>query len=82
MKNTQNIKLFEPTLVNIAIRQSFIKLNPAVMIKNPVMFCVEVESSRLEKKLVSGLANVTVGDALVSVTVCEPPAAKAMAEPA
>ena len=42
MKSIENIKLFEPTLVAIAIRQSFIKLNPAVMIKNPVMFCVEM----------------------------------------
>jgi len=35
-------KLFEPALVNSAIRQSFVKLDPRVMIKNPVMFSVEV----------------------------------------
>ncbi len=34
--------LFQRDLVQTAIRQSFIKLNPAVMIKNPVMFTVEI----------------------------------------
>ncbi len=41
MKN-QTIKLFQPVLVRAAVRESFVKLNPVVMIKNPVMFCVEV----------------------------------------
>ncbi len=35
-------KLFEPALVQTALKQSFIKLDPRVMIKNPVMFTVEV----------------------------------------
>ena len=35
-------KLFEPALVQTAIKQSFIKLDPRVMIKNPVMFTVEI----------------------------------------
>lgn len=39
---TQSIKLFEPALVRVAIAQSFVKLNPKSMIKNPVMFCVEI----------------------------------------
>ena len=39
MKST---KLFEPALVQTALKQSFIKLNPKVMIKNPVMFTVEI----------------------------------------
>lgn len=37
-----NTKLFDPKLVNTAIRQSFLKLSPATMIKNPVMFTVEI----------------------------------------
>ena len=36
------IKLFDPELVGVSIKQSFIKLNPVVMIKNPVMFTVEI----------------------------------------
>lgn len=39
-KNTQN--LFQKDLVNEALKQSFIKLDPRVMIKNPIMFLVEV----------------------------------------
>ena len=39
---TQSNKLFEPALVNTALKQSFIKLDPRVMIKNPVMFTVEI----------------------------------------
>lgn len=38
----KDIKLFEPALVGDSIRQSFVKLNPRLMMKNPVMFCVEV----------------------------------------
>ncbi|GAB3985850.1 potassium-transporting ATPase subunit KdpB [Spirosoma daeguense] len=34
--------LFQRELVGAAIRESFIKLNPAALIKNPVMFTVEV----------------------------------------
>jgi K+-transporting ATPase ATPase B chain len=35
-------RLFEPTLVNTALKQSFVKLNPRLMVKNPVMFTVEL----------------------------------------
>ena len=35
-------KLFEPALVREAIRQSFIKLNPRILFRNPVMFTVEI----------------------------------------
>ncbi len=40
-KNTSN-KLFEASLVKEAIQQSFIKLNPRIMFRNPVMFTVEI----------------------------------------
>jgi K+-transporting ATPase ATPase B chain len=35
-------RLFEPALVNEALKQSFIKLNPRIQFKNPVMFTVWV----------------------------------------
>ncbi len=35
-------KLFEPALVREALKQSFVKLNPAIMFRNPVMFTVEI----------------------------------------
>ncbi|HEY9000269.1 MAG TPA: potassium-transporting ATPase subunit KdpB [Mucilaginibacter sp.] len=41
MKNQSN-KLFEPALVRTALKESFIKLDPRVMIHNPVMFTVEI----------------------------------------
>ena len=37
--NNQN-KLFEPALMKEAFKQSFIKLHPAKMFRNPVMFTV------------------------------------------
>jgi len=44
MTKRENIsnKLFESLLVKRAIRESFVKLNPKIMFRNPVMFCVWV----------------------------------------
>jgi len=41
IKQSSN-KLFESSLVNEALKQSFIKLHPKTMFRNPVMFCVWV----------------------------------------
>ncbi|NCD70573.1 potassium-transporting ATPase subunit KdpB [Mucilaginibacter agri] len=41
MKSQSN-KLFEPALVQTALKESFIKLDPRMMIRNPVMFTVEI----------------------------------------
>lgn len=37
-----NTSLFQPQLVNEAIQHAFVKLHPKTMIKNPVMFTVEI----------------------------------------
>ncbi|RAJ95531.1 K+-transporting ATPase ATPase B chain [Larkinella arboricola] len=42
MAQPKQTSLFQRELVGKAIRESFVKLNPAVLIKNPVMFTVEV----------------------------------------
>ncbi len=42
MKTSNENKLFQSDLVNTAIKQSFIKLNPRIMFRNPVMFTVEI----------------------------------------
>ena len=42
MKIATDKSLFQKALVTEALKQSFIKLHPRVMIKNPVMFCVEI----------------------------------------
>ncbi|WP_338875092.1 potassium-transporting ATPase subunit KdpB [Spirosoma sp. SC4-14] len=41
-KQHSSPSLFQKDLVITAIRESFVKLNPAVLIKNPVMFTVEI----------------------------------------
>ncbi len=41
-KHTRNIKLFDPAMMGTAIRQSFLKLNPVQLFRNPVMFTVEI----------------------------------------
>ena len=40
-RNRQN-KLFASSLVKEALKQSFVKLRPGIMIHNPVMFTVEI----------------------------------------
>ena len=42
MSTEKSNKLFEPALVREALKQSFIKLNPKIMLRNPVMFTVEI----------------------------------------
>jgi potassium-transporting ATPase ATP-binding subunit len=37
--------LFDPEIVGLAVRASFVKLNPVTLLKNPVMFVVEVGAS-------------------------------------
>jgi K+-transporting ATPase ATPase B chain len=41
-KKIKNKKLMDVDLMKQAFRHSFIKLDPRVMIKNPVMFTVEI----------------------------------------
>ena len=42
MSKERSNKLFEGALVKEALRHSFIKLNPKIMFRNPVMFTVEI----------------------------------------
>jgi K+-transporting ATPase ATPase B chain len=41
-KHIRTNKLFESSLVKEALKQSFVKLNPRILIHNPVMFTVEI----------------------------------------
>jgi K+-transporting ATPase ATPase B chain len=41
-RHARRLRLFEPALVRMATRQSFVMLDPRVMARNPVMFLVEV----------------------------------------
>lgn len=40
----QNTSLFQKEQVIDSLKQSFVKLNPNIMIKNPIMFTVEVST--------------------------------------
>lgn len=42
MKNNKSASLFEKEQVLTSLEQSFVKLNPRIMVKNPIMFTVEV----------------------------------------
>ncbi len=39
---TQSQSLFQPALVAEATKQAFVKLDPRIMFRNPVMFTVEL----------------------------------------
>ncbi len=60
MKTSSN-KLFEPALVQTALKQSFIKLDPRVMIKNPVMFTVEIGTLIMAYVTVYSMSNTGQG---------------------
>ena len=42
MRNNKAASLFPKELVIESLKQSFVKLNPRVMFRNPIMFIVEV----------------------------------------
>lgn len=44
MKNNNNTSLFQKDQVMESLKQSFVKLNPKIMVKNPIMFTVEVST--------------------------------------
>ncbi|AOM79037.1 potassium-transporting ATPase subunit KdpB [Pedobacter steynii] len=60
MKNKSNI-LFEPALVNTALKQSFIKLDPRLMVRNPVMFTVEIGTFVMLFVTIYSLSNSSQG---------------------
>src|SRR6478736_2163591 len=41
-KHKRTIKLFDPLLIKGALKQSLVKLSPRYMVRNPVMFTVEI----------------------------------------
>ena len=60
-----NTKLFEPALVQKAIKQSFIKLDPRAMIKNPVMFTVEIGTLVMAYVTVYSISNEGQGRSII-----------------
>ena len=56
-KRTRKLKLLDPTLVRLASRQAVVMLNPVVMMRNPVMFLVEVGCVLTAMVVVESIAN-------------------------
>lgn len=65
----KEIRLFEPSLVKGAIQQSFLKLNPRIMIKNPVMFCVEIGTVIMLAVSIYSFTNSDQGTPAYNITI-------------
>ena len=59
MKNNKSTSLFPKELVMESLKQSFVKLNPRTMFRNPVMFTVEVSTLMM---LIATLYIAVTGD--------------------
>jgi K+-transporting ATPase ATPase B chain len=68
MKSSSN-KLFEPALVQTALKESFIKLDPRVMIKNPVMFTVEIGTVVMAYVTVYSMSHTGQGSAAYNFVI-------------
>lgn len=64
-----NNKLFEPALVQTALKQSFVKLDPRVMIKNPVMFTVEIGTAVMAYVTIYSISNDGQGSATYNLLI-------------
>jgi K+-transporting ATPase ATPase B chain len=64
-----NHKLFQPTLVNTALKQSFVKLDPRSMVRNPVMFTVEIGTAVMLFVTIYSITNAGQGSFAYNLTV-------------
>src|SRR5215813_11964598 len=67
-KGVRTRALFDPEILNRAIKQSFVKLNPRVLAKNPVMFVVEVGAALTTIFVIKDIAT-GAGGALFGVQI-------------
>lgn len=61
MSTMNSHSLFQKDLLREALRNAFIKLNPKLMIKNPVMFCVEIGTVIMLAVCIAVLINPSLG---------------------
>ncbi len=69
MSTKKSIRLFEPALVGASIRQAFVKLDPRIMIKNPVMFCVEVGTIIMFFVCLYSFVSTEQGSAIYNISI-------------
>src|SRR5215471_3783871 len=60
-KGVRTRPLFDPEILNRAIKQSFVKLNPRSLAKNPVMFVVEVGAALTTVFVIKDIATGAAG---------------------
>jgi potassium-transporting ATPase ATP-binding subunit len=61
MKNNESASLFQKEQVMESLKQSFVKLNPRVMIKNPIMFTVEISTFTMLLVTFYSISNASQG---------------------
>jgi len=66
---TKNKSLFEGQLVNEALKHSFVKLNPKILFRNPVMFVVEICTIVMLIVTIYSLTNSSQGSFGYNLTV-------------
>ena len=67
--NTNQNKLFQGELMKEALKQSFIKLNPRILFRNPVMFTVEIGTVVMLVVTIFSLTNHSQGSFGYNFTV-------------
>src|SRR5947208_7946822 len=60
-EKTKKISIWDARIIKRAIIDSIIKLNPRTMMKNPVMFVVEIGSVLTTIQLIRGIVSPVVG---------------------
>jgi potassium-transporting ATPase ATP-binding subunit len=65
----KQIRLFEPSLVSQSIKDSFIKLSPRLMMKNQVMFCVEIGTAIMLFVSIYSFTNAAQGSPLYNIVI-------------
>ena len=67
MKDNKSASLFQKEQVIESLKQSFVKLNPRMMIKNPIMFTVEVATAVMFFVTLYSIAAARLGDLLALI---------------
>ena len=68
MKDNKSASLFQKEQVIDSIKQSFVKLNPRVMIKNPIMFTVEVCTAIMFLVMLYSIVNDSQGSFIYNLS--------------
>jgi K+-transporting ATPase ATPase B chain len=65
----KEMRLFELSLVSESIKESFVKLSPRLMMKNPVMFCVEIGTLIMLAVSIYSFTNADQGSPIYNIVI-------------